>query len=65
MTRHEKSGILTTWGTSLLNKLPAETRNRRKRDASKRRRRNDGAAVVDGARDGASRGHARTEDPVR
>ena len=33
-----KSTELTEWGNSLLNKLSALTRNRRKRNASKRRR---------------------------
>lgn len=36
----DSSTTLTDWGTSLLNKLPSITRNRRKRDASKRRRKN-------------------------
>jgi hypothetical protein len=34
----EKSSSLTDWGASLLNKLPSVSRDRRKRDASKRRR---------------------------
>ncbi len=39
MEKHKhSSGELTTWGTSLLNKLSSVTRNRLKRDASKRRR---------------------------
>ena len=33
-----KAGRLTNWGSSLMNKLPAITRRRRKRDADKRRR---------------------------
>ena len=37
----EKSQNLTNWGTNLLNKLSAISRNKRKRDASKRRRKND------------------------
>lgn len=41
----EKSAELTSWGNSLLNKLPSTTRNRRKRDASKRRR-NAGAKEI-------------------
>jgi len=34
----DKSGMLTDWGVSLLNKLSSVSRNKRKRDASKRRR---------------------------
>jgi len=34
----DSSARLTSWGNSLLNKLSSITRNRRKRDASKRRR---------------------------
>jgi|GEM_PF-1696038 len=36
----ESATRLTQWGNSLLNKLSAPARNRRKRDASKRRRAN-------------------------
>jgi len=32
--------MLTSWGASLLNQLSSISRNRRKRDASKRRREN-------------------------
>ena len=35
---HESSAKLTNWGHSLLNKLKSNTRNKRKRDAAKRRR---------------------------
>jgi len=35
----DAAGRLTQWGNSLLNKLSAVTRRKRKRDASKRRRR--------------------------
>jgi hypothetical protein len=41
----DKSDMLTDWGVSLLNKLPAVSRNRRKRDASKRRRVRDRQAT--------------------
>ena len=34
----DSSNRLTSWGNSLLNKLSSVTRNKRKRDASKRRR---------------------------
>jgi hypothetical protein len=34
----EKSSSLSSWGVSLLNKLTSASRNKRKRDASKRRR---------------------------
>lgn len=34
----DSSRKLASWGNSLLNKLSAITRNRRKRDASKKRR---------------------------
>lgn len=37
----DKAAVQTKWGTSLLNKLSAISRKRRKRDASKGRRVND------------------------
>ncbi len=45
MTNNDHSRVLGTWGTSLLNKLPGITRNRRKRDASKRRRERDRVVI--------------------
>jgi len=36
----ESANRLTSWGNSMLNKLSSITRNRRKRDADKKRRRN-------------------------
>ena len=36
--RHTKTGRLSVWGSSLLNKLPSLSRKRRKREASKKRR---------------------------
>jgi hypothetical protein len=35
---HTKPSHLDVWGDSLLNKLPARTRKKRKREASKKRR---------------------------
>jgi len=37
-SKQDKAKTLTNWGNSMLNQLPAITRNRRKRDASKKRR---------------------------
>ncbi|MHC4844516.1 MAG: hypothetical protein ACYTEE_12025 [Planctomycetota bacterium] len=37
-TSHTKASRMNVWGDSLLNKLPAGTRKKRKRDASKKRR---------------------------
>lgn len=47
----DKSRVLANWGTSLLNKLSALARNRRKRDASKRRRQRSKDAVREGSDD--------------
>lgn len=63
LSKQEKSAVLTSWGTSLLNKLPADVRNKRKRDASKRRRRNDGASVLDGVEGSPAGGHPEDREP--
>ena len=51
-TFDDKASSLSSWGVSLMNKLPPSSRNRLKRDASKRRRKNDAKAAKEALRDG-------------
>lgn len=43
--KRDKTAVLTDWGNSLLNQLPGVSRERRKRQASKKRRRGDSAEI--------------------